>query len=101
MSTRSIKSTKVRPKVYCHCKKCNGKLVETRTRSKHEVEEDQPKAFVAKTKKDKEKAINQTPAVSKKHSRSISVKTDIGPSQNNDDDSVMIIDHDPDENLFI
>ena len=26
------KSTKVRPKVQCNCIKCNGKLVETRTR---------------------------------------------------------------------
>ena len=26
------KSTKLRPKVPCYCKKCNSKLVETRTR---------------------------------------------------------------------
>jgi hypothetical protein len=29
------KTTKVRPKVPCNCKKCNGKWTESRTREKH------------------------------------------------------------------
>jgi len=38
--SESSKSTKLRPMVPCYCKTCNGKLVETRTRQKHEEEED-------------------------------------------------------------
>ena len=45
-------STKLRPKVPCDCKKCNGKLVDTRTRKKHYEEE---KQFQFSMKKGKEK----------------------------------------------
>src|SRR6266498_3857140 len=44
-------STKLRPKVPCDCKKCNGKLVDTRTRKKHYEEE---KQFQSSMKKGKE-----------------------------------------------
>ncbi|CAB4439789.1 unnamed protein product [Rhizophagus irregularis] len=44
------KSTKVRPKVPCHCKKCNGKLADTRTRKRHEMKDNE---FRSKAKKDR------------------------------------------------
>lgn len=34
------KTTKVRPKVQCYCKGCNGKWVDSRTRDKHYIEDD-------------------------------------------------------------
>ncbi|PKY58706.1 hypothetical protein RhiirA4_480842 [Rhizophagus irregularis] len=37
----TYKSTKVRLKVLCHCKKCNGKLANTRTRKRHELKDKQ------------------------------------------------------------
>jgi len=49
------RSTKLRPKVPCYCKKCNGKLVETRTRQKHEIEENQLQTSISSMKKNKEK----------------------------------------------
>ena len=36
-------STKTRNKVQCDCSKCNGRLVDPRTRKKHEEEENQMK----------------------------------------------------------
>ena len=48
-------STKLRPKVPCDCKKCNGKLVDTRTRKKHYEEE---KQFQSSMKKGKEKEVS-------------------------------------------
>ena len=38
---RITKSTRVRPKVSCNCKECNGKLVNTRTKQKYEIKEEQ------------------------------------------------------------
>ena len=48
------KSTKLRPKVPCYCKMCNGKLVDTRTRKKHEEEEKQLQDSMKKGKETKE-----------------------------------------------
>ena len=50
-------STKLRPKVPCDCKKCNGKLVNTRTRKKHYEEE---KQFQFSMKKGKEKEVSSS-----------------------------------------
>ena len=50
-------STKLRPKVPCDCKKCNGKLVDTRTRKKHYEEE---KQFQSSMKKGKEKEASSS-----------------------------------------
>lgn len=49
----TYKSTKVRPKVLCHCKKCNGKLADTRTRKRHELKDKQFRDSISKAKKDK------------------------------------------------
>ena len=38
---RITKSTRVRPKVSCNCKECNGKLVNTRIKQKHEMKKKQ------------------------------------------------------------
>ena len=35
----ALKTTKVRPKVPCNCKKCNGKWTESRMREKHYAKE--------------------------------------------------------------
>ena len=53
----AVKSTKLRPKVPCYCKKCNGKFVDTRTRQKHEEEERRFQASIS-MKKGKESAIH-------------------------------------------
>ena len=47
--------TKLWPKVPCYCKKCNGKLVETRTKQKHEIEENRLQTSISSMKKNKEK----------------------------------------------
>ena len=47
-------TTKVRSKVPCYCKKCNGKQVDPRTRQKHEKENQIQAAISSFTKKRKE-----------------------------------------------
>jgi len=54
------KSTKLRPKVPCYCKKCNSKLIETRTRQKHEIEENQLQTSISSMKKNKEKETSSS-----------------------------------------
>jgi len=70
-------STKLRPKVPCDCKKCNGKLVDTRTRKKHYEEE---KQFQSSMKKGKEK---------ENRSRSDSVDSSHSSQDRYDDDVIM------------
>ena len=70
-------STKLRPKVPCDCKKCNGKLVDTRTRRKHYEEE---KQFQSSMKKGKEK---------ENRSRSDSVDSSHSSQDRYDDDVIM------------
>ncbi|CAG8517941.1 3679_t:CDS:2 [Rhizophagus irregularis] len=77
-ATIATKSTKVRPKVPCHCKKCNSKL------------------------DDKEKTSNKAPSDSKKHSRSvpIGIKTIVAASsQNACDDNIVMINDNHDQNV--
>ena len=45
------KTTKVRPKVQCYCRGCNGKWVDSRTRGKHHAEEE---SFQLATEKKKD-----------------------------------------------
>jgi hypothetical protein len=47
MSEIPKRRTKLRPKVPCHCKKCNGKHVDTRTRKRHEEEEKRFQSFIS------------------------------------------------------
>ena len=42
------KTTKVRPKVQCFCKGCNGKWVDSRTQDKHYTEEDNLRLVIKK-----------------------------------------------------
>jgi hypothetical protein len=51
------RATRVRPKVPCDCKKCNGKLVDPRTRQKHVAEEDRFQASIS-VRKGKGKEAN-------------------------------------------
>ena len=68
------KSTKLRPKVLCYCKKCNGKLVETRTRQKHEIEENQLQTSISSMKKNKEKETSSsTHALESRNSSKLSL----------------------------
>ncbi|EXX51275.1 uncharacterized protein OCT59_008989 [Rhizophagus irregularis] len=101
-ATIATKSTKVRPKVPCHCKKCNSKLVDTRTKQKHEQEEKRLQAYISKRKDDKEKTSNKAPSDSKKHSRSvpIGIKTIVAASsQNACDDNIVMINDNHDQNV--
>ena len=70
-------SIKLRPKVPCDCKKCNGKLVDTRTRKKHYEEE---KQFQSSMKKGKEK---------ENRSRFDSVDSSHSSQDRYDDDVIM------------
>ncbi|CAG8742053.1 981_t:CDS:1, partial [Ambispora leptoticha] len=69
---------KLRPKVLCYCKECDGKLVETRTRKKHERNENRLQESISNLTKSK-KANNPTPVClsnlkNRYHYRSISVE---------------------------
>ena len=84
--------TKLRPKVPCYCKKCNGKYVETRTRKKHEQDENRLQASNSSMKKrqDKERPsirIPELPDDSKTEESTVS-------SQNPYDDDIVMIDSD-------
>src|SRR5438034_11644055 len=102
------KTTKVRSKVPCNCKKCNGKLVDTRTRQKHEIEENQFQDSISNRsnrEKDKGKDLKST---IDKPSDSNSVLDEVQPnvssfSQNLYDDNAKMLDsnHDQsDEEVF-
>jgi hypothetical protein len=78
------RATRLRPKVPCYYKKCNGKLVDTRTRQKHVAEEDRLQASIS-IKKYKEKETN--PSIrTNSGSRSSSIG---GDPQILDDDIIM------------
>ena len=81
-------SSKLRPKVPCDCKKCNGKLVDTRTRKKHYEEE---KQFQPSMKKGKEKEASSSihTFTSGNHSRSDSVDSSHSSQDRYDDDVIM------------
>jgi hypothetical protein len=51
----AIKTTKVRPKVQCHCRKCNGKWTDSRTREKHFAEEEKLRLIMENPNKRKKK----------------------------------------------
>src|SRR5437763_17035945 len=81
-------STKLRPKVPCDCKKCNGKLVDTRTRKKHYEEE---KQFKSSMKKGKEKEASSPIHASTSGNRCRSDSVDCSHSSRDryDDDVIM------------
>src|SRR6184192_3719535 len=81
-------SIKLRPKVPCDCKKCNGKLVDTRTRKKHYEEE---KQFQSSMKKGKEKEASSSihASTSGNRSRSDSVDSSHSSRDRYDDDVIM------------
>src|SRR5437868_11972775 len=81
-------STKLRPKVPCDCKKCNGKLVNTRIRKKHYEEE---KQFQSSMKKGKEKEASSSihAFTSENHFRSDSVDSSHSSRDRYDDDVIM------------
>src|SRR5947207_10354150 len=82
-------STKLRPKVPYDCKKCNGKLVDTRTRKKHYEEE---KQFQSSMKKGKEKEASLSIHASTSGNRSRSDSVDSSHSQDHYDDDVIMND---------
>ena len=88
-------STKLRPKVPCDCKKCNGKLVDTRTRKKHYEEEKQFQSSISSMKKGKEKEASSSThaSTSGNRSRSDSVNSSHS-SQYRYDDNVIMDDRD-------
>ncbi|CAB5318161.1 unnamed protein product [Rhizophagus irregularis] len=75
------KTTKVRPKVPCNCKKCNGKWTESRTREKHYAKEE--KLRLAMEEPDKKKRKDSTATVKNR-----SVNNESFPVDDN-----QIIDH--------
>src|SRR5256714_111322 len=81
-------STKLRPEVPYDCKKCNGKLVDTRTRKKHYEEE---KQFQSSMKKGKEKEASSSihASTSGNRSRSDSVDSSHSSRDRYDDDVIM------------
>jgi hypothetical protein len=87
------KSTKLRPKVPCYCKICNGKLVDTRTRQKHEAEENRLQASMSMMKS---KEIKEIEVVHASGSRD---RDSVDSSQIHDDDIVM--DHDRSDEEFL
>src|SRR2546430_15762333 len=74
-------STKLRPKVPCDCKKCNDKLVDTRTRKKYYEEEKQGK--------EKEASSSIHASTSGNRSRSNSVDSSHSSQDRYDDDVIM------------
>src|ERR1051325_2511790 len=84
-------TTKVRSKVPCYCKKCNGKQVDPRTRQKHEEEENRIQAAISSfTKKRKEEEFRTSIHVSESGNSSKSASA--ASSQNLYDDDVVMID---------
>ncbi|PKC07317.1 hypothetical protein RhiirA5_389857 [Rhizophagus irregularis] len=67
-----VNSTKLRPMVQCYCKKCNGDLVETRTRNVHEAEEYRLQESIERLKRDREKKKNKYKIHNLRSSKSIS-----------------------------
>src|ERR671929_2420720 len=59
------KTTKVRPKVLCNCKKCNGKWTESRTREKHYAKEEKLRLATEEPDKKKRKVSGSNPATIK------------------------------------
>ena len=70
------RATKVRTKVLCSCKKCDDKMVDPRTRQKHELEENRLQASISNMKEDREKRVKSTP-INLPNFRSVSI--DIEP----------------------
>src|SRR5438045_8866196 len=70
------RATKVRTKVLCSCKKCDGKMVDPRTRQKYELEENRLQASIPNMKEDREKRVKSTP-INLPNLRSVSI--DIEP----------------------
>ena len=95
------KTTKVRPKVPCNCKKCNGKLVDTRTRQKHEIEENRFQDSISNRsnrEKDKGKDLKSIDEPSDSNSVSDEVQPNVsGFSQNLYDDDAKMLDSDHDQ----
>lgn len=60
------KATKVRPKVQCCCKGCNGKWVDSRTRDKHYAEKENFRLAIEK-KKDHYIQVSGSSSVTRKH----------------------------------
>ena len=83
--------TKLRPKVPCDCKKCNGKLVDTRTRKKHHEEEEQFQSSISSIKKGKEKEASSSihASTSGNRSRFDSVDSSHSSQDRYDDDVIM------------
>jgi hypothetical protein len=62
------KTTKVRPKVPCNCKKCNGKWTESRTREKHYAKEEKLRLTMEEPVKKKRKYSGSNHATTKNRS---------------------------------
>jgi hypothetical protein len=93
------KTTKVRPKVQCYCRGCNGKWVDSRTRDKHYAEEESFRLATEK-KKDYYTQVSGSSSTALKHqpvvAESFPVVDDI---QVNDEFSSFDIDEQYNTNL--
>jgi hypothetical protein len=85
------KSTKVRPKVQCYCKKCNGKWADSRTREKHYAEEENLRLVMEKKLNEKKKHSYQIQDELRISSSSTKLKHRSDESVNED---IQMIDHD-------
>ncbi|PKY56713.1 hypothetical protein RhiirA4_428451 [Rhizophagus irregularis] len=74
-----VNSTKLRPMVQCYCKKCNGDLVETRTRNVHKAEEHRLQESIERLKRDREKKRNKHKIHNLRSSKSISESVERQP----------------------
>ena len=69
------KKTKLRPKVLCNCTKCRGKLVDTRTRKKHESREIQSQESILNLQQGEDDPI-PTRTISALKNRSVEIRED-------------------------
>src|SRR5688572_27983172 len=97
-------ATKVRPKVPGNCKMCNGKLVDTRTRNKHEMKEKWLQDAISKTDKSKSKGNHDSIPTSLLRSNLVEIQsmdTDSFRSLREDDTMIDSDHNQSDENSFI
>jgi len=96
------RSIKLQLKVLCYCKKCNGKLVDTRTRQKHEIEENQLQTSISSMKKNKEKETSLSTHALESRNSSKSSSDDYYQLPYNEDITIIDRDNDQsDEEFFI
>ena len=84
------KKSKLRPKVPCYCTKCNGNLVDMRTRKKHEDITIRLQESVSKSSQEENKDDPRPPRSARTLSDSRECSVKIRKDNTYDDDIVMI-----------